>query len=181
VLRASLQELHRQLTASGAEPGSDDYARPAEDILDATEHLLAAEAAAALAATERHRATQARLIRAIGATTAAGLLIFTAVYLSTGWAGPVWLILFVPVILAAAGLAWLEPTLPGGEPQNVRGAAAGLLTVSALLGALTAARVVPSWVTILAVLATAGAGAAWILSSTAGAGGRSEPERAGQL
>jgi hypothetical protein len=45
-LRASLQELHRQLTASGAEPGSDDYARSAEDILDAAEHLLTAEAAA---------------------------------------------------------------------------------------------------------------------------------------
>lgn len=56
MLRGSLQELHRQLTASGAEPGGDDYARPAEDILDATEHLLDAEAAA-VAATERHRAT----------------------------------------------------------------------------------------------------------------------------
>jgi hypothetical protein len=112
--------------------------------------------------------------------TAAGLLIFTVVYLSAGWVGPVWLILFVPVMLAVAGLAWLERALPGGEPQDAGGGAAGLLGMSALLGALTAARVLPSWVVIMAVLAAVGAGAAWILSSTAGVGGRAEPERAGQ-
>jgi len=82
--RASLRELHRPLSTSGAEPGSDDYARLAEDILGATEHLLGAEAAAVAAAAERHRAAQAHVIRAMGAVTAASVLIFTAAYLSAG-------------------------------------------------------------------------------------------------
>jgi hypothetical protein len=67
--RASLRELHRQLSASGAEPGSGEYARLAEDILDVTERLLGAEAADAADAAERHGAARAHFIRAVGAVT----------------------------------------------------------------------------------------------------------------
>jgi hypothetical protein len=178
-LRASLRQRHDQLAQSGKR-GADRDARLAEEILGATEQLLSAEAAAAAAEAERRRGAQARVIRAATIVAAAGVFAFTVIYLLAGWADLIWLILFAPVMLAAAALAWLEPGLPGGEQQDARAAAAGLLCVSGLLGALTAARVLPGWVAILAVLAAACGGMAWVLGQAAGLRRPAEPGREGR-
>jgi hypothetical protein len=155
VLQSQIRERLDALRPHG--PDSDEYARAAASVLEATAELIEYEERLPFLIDEpRHRISLAT-VRYGGAVTAgvAGVLALCAV---PGWISWWWLALLVPV--AVVGLLMLRvPVHPAGGPHREQRVGAVVVAASSPVTALTVGGVVPVYAAALSVVMVGAGGA----------------------
>ncbi|MFG2821619.1 hypothetical protein ACGFX4_19585 [Kitasatospora sp. NPDC048365] len=145
----------RQATAATASAGATGLDDAFADLVEATDRLLAyAEQVPDLRQVPARRATEQFVMWTRRGTGAVAAL--TAAAVIPGWVAWGWLILLLPLALAALGAGWQARPLPKGHPHLRHRTSAVLLAACAvLLSAVSFGAVSPWWV--IASLAAAGA------------------------
>jgi hypothetical protein len=158
VLQAQIRERLDELRPHG--PDSDDYARAAAQVLEATAELIEYEEKLPFLIDEpRHRLSLAT-VRWAGVATAAIALVL-ALCVVPGWIGRWWLLLLVPIALVGLRMIRL-PVHPAGGPHREQRVGAILVGASSPVTALTVSGAVPAYAAVLSV-ALVGAGGAYLV------------------